>query len=260
MGKRFRFIPQGSPIAQLIIGEGIGTFFLALIVVCAVVHAGPFAPIAIGFGLASLVFSYGYVSKAQYNPAVSLALCTAGAQSIRDTVAAVVTQLVTGVAGALIGAALLPKKAMFPALAPLGATATWDDHGDVGRAFLAEFVFTFNLAHTVLNVAASRQGGNHFFGLAIGMAVLTGAFSVGAVSGAALNPAVALGLQLTHAIIDAPVPASGVRPIQFIWLYWLAEVLGGVVAGLVFHFIENDGHGDDTCNDADPATVYSSMA
>jgi glycerol uptake facilitator-like aquaporin len=64
-------------------------------------------------------------------------------------------------------------------------------------AFLAEFLFTFALVYVVLNVAtADATQGNSYFGLAIGFTVLAGAFAVGQVSGAAFNPAVAIGASI----------------------------------------------------------------
>ena len=61
-------------------------------------------------------------------------------------------------------------------------------------AALAEFLFTFALVYVILNVATAKStSGNWYFGIAIGFTVLAGAFSVGSVSGCALNPAVAVG-------------------------------------------------------------------
>jgi hypothetical protein len=54
----------------------------------------------------------------------------------------------------------------------------------VGLALLAEFLFTFALVYVVLNAAtAEGTSGNSFYGLAIGMTVMTGAFAVGGISG-----------------------------------------------------------------------------
>ncbi|MEY2412424.1 MAG: aquaporin [Acidobacteriaceae bacterium] len=65
----------------------------------------------------------------------------------------------------------------------------------LGPARLAEFLFTFALVFVVLNVATSKgTSSNSFYGLAIGMTVMTGAFAVGSISGGAFNPAVAVGI------------------------------------------------------------------
>src|SRR5437867_1643579 len=63
-----------------------------------------------------------------------------------------------------------------------------------GPAVAAELVFTAALVLVVLNVAATKEtAGSSYYGLAIGFTVAVGAFSVGPISGAAFNPAVAFG-------------------------------------------------------------------
>jgi len=94
----------------------------------------------------------------------------------------------------------------------------------VGPALLAEFLFTFALVFVVLNVATSKEtSGNSFYGLAIGMTVMSGAFAVGNVSGGAFNPAVAVG-----------VSAMGLAGWSSIWIYLTAELLAGAIAAVVF--------------------------
>ena len=60
---------------------------------------------------------------------------------------------------------------------------------DALRALVAEFLFTFALVYVVINVATAKlNADNSFYGLAIGFAVMSGAFAVGGTSGAAFNP------------------------------------------------------------------------
>jgi aquaporin Z len=95
---------------------------------------------------------------------------------------------------------------------------------DVGRALLAELLFTFALCYVILNVATAKgTANNSFYGLAIGFTVLAGAYAVGTVSGAAFNPAVALG-----AIVMGLFSAGN------IWIYLVANLAGGALAGVVF--------------------------
>ena len=92
---------------------------------------------------------------------------------------------------------------------------------------MAEFLFTFALAYVVVNSATAKgTSGNSFYGLAIGMTVMTGAFSVGAISGGAFNPAVAVGIAVMKLV----------NFIQ-IWMHLVADLAGGLVAGLTFKFI-----------------------
>jgi aquaporin Z len=82
----------------------------------------------------------------------------------------------------------------------------------------------------VLNVATARAtSGNSYFGMAIGFTVLAGAFAVGDVSGGAFNPAVAVGASM-----------MGMLPWKMLWLYLIADLLGGTAAGVVFKSLNPD--------------------
>jgi aquaporin Z len=86
------------------------------------------------------------------------------------------------------------------------------------------------LAYVVLNVATSREtAGNSFYGLAIGMTVMVGAYSVGGISGGAFNPAVAVGVAILKLVNFADI-----------WIHIVADLAGGAVAALVFRFINPD--------------------
>ena len=74
------------------------------------------------------------------------------------------------------------------------------------------------------NVATAKaNAGNSFYGLAIGMTVMVGAFAVGPISGGVFNPAVAIGIAIMGLIPWATVP-----------IYLAANFLGGVAAAVVF--------------------------
>merc|ERR1719191_1517777 len=79
----------------------------------------------------------------------------------------------------------------------------------------AEVIYTSMLCFVVLNVRfASKLQGNHFYGLAVGFVIIAGGYAAGGISGAILNPAVALGIELS----------SG----SFTWstLYLIYELIG----------------------------------
>ena len=98
---------------------------------------------------------------------------------------------------------------------------------NVPGALLAEFLFTFALAYVVLNSATAKgTSGNSFYGLAIGMTVMTGAFAVGGISGGAFNPAVAVGIGLMKLVA-----------ISNLWIHLVGEFAGGAVAAMTFKFI-----------------------
>jgi aquaporin Z len=194
--------------------EFIGTFFLVFTVGMTVFPPGigNLAPLAIGSVLAVMVYAGGHISGGHYNPAVSLAVYLRNRLSATDLGLYWVVQLLAGVLAAF--ATMYFKKEGTPE--PLDF--------DVPRAFLAEFLFAFALCYVVLNTATARQtAGNSYFGWAIGFTVLVGAYAVGAISGAAFNPAVALGVTIMNLSFWSNI-----------WVFLVANLLGAVVAALVF--------------------------
>ena len=202
------------------ITEFIGTFFLVFTVGFTVVGGatGVIPPLAIGASLMVMIFAGGHVSGGHYNPAVTLAVYLRGRCAASD----VAPYMVSQVAGALV-AALAVKylkagtvvQPFAPALMP---------------ALLVEFLFTFALCYVVLNVATSKATtGNSFYGLAIGMTVMTGAFAVGSISGGAFNPAVAVG-----------ITAMGLLASSSLWVVLTGNFLGGIAAAIVFRVCNAD--------------------
>ena len=194
--------------------EFIGTFFLVLTIGCTVIGGAALPPLAIGAALMVMIFAGGHVSGAHYNPAVTLAVWLRGKCDTKDVVPYIISQ----VAGAAIAAGAV--KFM------LGAGKAMEIK-NAPAALLAEFLFTFALAYVVLNVATAKgTSGNSFYGLAIGMTVMTGAFAVGGISGGAFNPAVAVGATLMG--LFSPTDD---------WIHMAGDFAGGAAAAMVFKFI-----------------------
>jgi aquaporin Z len=175
------------------------------------------APVAIGSILMVLVFAGGHVSGGHYNPAVSTAVWLRGRIRANEYVAYMATQFVAAaLAGLLVNA--------------IGGKQTAGPTASTGKMLVVEFLFTFGLAYVVLNVATAKgTEGNSFYGLAIGFLVLVGAISVGWVSGAAFNPAIALGASVL-----------GAFNWSHIWIYLLADFLGAAVAAGAFLYIQGE--------------------
>ncbi len=211
-------------LIRKLVTEFIGTFFLVLTVGCTVILSsdasrGIIPPLAIGSALMVMVYAGGHISGGHYNPAVSLAASVRGRHPWAELVPYWIAQIV--------GALLAAGAAMF---LTGGVTQPAAPPADVAKAFVAEFLFTFALAYVVLNAATAKgTDGNSFYGLAIGFTVLTGAFAVGSISGGAFNPAVAVGAS-----------ALGLIHIPSVWIHIAADLAGGLVAGLVFLFLNPD--------------------
>jgi aquaporin Z len=202
------------------ITEFIGTFFLVLTIGCTVIPGAPgvIPPLAIGAALMVMIFAGGHVSGAHYNPAVTLAVFIRGRCPAKDVVPYWLAQIVAAVAAA------------FTAMFLFGKSGTPMEIANVPQALTAEFLFTFALAYVVLNSATAKgTSGNSFYGLAIGMTVMVGAFSVGAISGGAFNPAVAVGIGLMKLVNFSQI-----------WIHLSADLVGGLLAAIVFKIINPD--------------------
>jgi aquaporin Z len=214
--------------------EALGTFFLVLVITTTFLLGVAQAPFAIATVLMVMIFAGGHISGAHYNPAVTVALAVRGRFAWRDVPGYWVAQTLGAVGGAMVGRYVLTAKA-----APSAFTASGRE---LGAAVAAEFLLTFALGFVVLNVATSRHtAGNSFYGLAIGGTVLTGALSVGSISGGVFNPAVAVG-----------VSAAGLVSWSMLPLYLVAQVVAGAAAGAAFRVLNRDDLAEPTVPSEEP--------
>jgi aquaporin Z len=195
--------------------ELIGSFLFIFTVVTAASISGALAPLAIGSTLMVMIYAGGHISGGHFNPAVTLGALVRGRIGVRDAAAYWVVQVAGGVLGGLLARwVILPKH---------DVATTLSGHL-MGAAFVVEVLFTFALVYVVLNVATSKDHPvNSFYGLAIGFTVFAGATAVGGISGGVFNPAVFFG-----------GATAGLFAWSTIWVFLVAELLGGAVAGLVF--------------------------
>jgi MIP family channel proteins len=222
---------MSNRITPKLLAEFIGTFALIFI------GAGAGAVVGDGVGLPGLIaiafahgltvmafaFAYGSVSGGHFNPSVTVGVLAAGAMSAGEAIGYIVSQLIGGVAGALLLRTVLGGAATglgVPALAhnlALGATTLtvtpW-------AGFVIEAVLGFFLVTVVLSTAVAGRAGN-LAPLAIGMTLTLNIIMGGALTGAAFNPARALG----------PMVATG--NFSDAWLYLAAPIVGAIVAAIV---------------------------
>ncbi len=192
--------------------ELLGTFFLVL----TVAMSGNI--FAIGAVLAAIIYIGAPVSGAHFNPAVSLAIWMQKKISSLELGRYVVAQMIGGLLAAAVSFFILSQK-FIPAP---GESVNWL------TAVSAEIIFTFLLAFTVLNVALPKKAqGNQYFGLAIALTVVAGAFCVGSISGAAFNPAVGIS-PLLFDLSNISQYWSGIG------LYLVGPLVGGALASLAY--------------------------
>ncbi len=199
------------------ITEIIGTFFLVLII------GLTGNPIAIGLGLAVLVYMGAHISGAHYNPAVTLAMYINDQIDIKESGKYVASQLI----GSVIAVFILTELGQ-DSFSVVSKTT------EIQSFFVAEILFTFLLVFVILNVALNKDlKGNQFYGLAIGLTVTAGAFSVGDISGAVLNPAVSFGPSLMS-FIDPQVIGDNVSSSDFFVYFLITGITGSVLASYLY--------------------------
>jgi len=211
---------------RLLVAEAVGTFFL--------VFPGAGAPIldkvtggsvgllgiaiANGLGLAIGITATMNISGGHLNPAVTIALWAARKIKADLAILYIVAQLV----GALIAALLL--KAIFPVVAAaathLGAPAISTQIG-AGQGMLLELVMTFLLVMAVFLTAVDDRAPK-VGGFGVGVIVMVDVLMGGPLTGAAMNPARALG----------PALVSGFLTNQWVW--WVGPILGGLLAAALY--------------------------
>jgi MIP family channel proteins len=204
------FIGAGT---AAIVGEGVG---LPGIVAIAFAHG--LAIMAFAFA-----FAYGSVSGGHMNPAVTVGVLAAGAMSVGEAIGYIVSQLIGGIAGALLLRTVLGGAETglgMPALAhnlALGATSLTITPE---AGFTIEALLAFFLVTVVLSTAVAGRAGS-LAPLAIGLTLTFNILMGGALTGAPFNPARALG----------PMVATG--NFSDAWLYLTAPIVGAIVAALL---------------------------
>lgn len=170
-------------------------------------HAG----IALVFGLvvAAMIHTFGDISGAHFNPAVSVAFVVAGRFPARDLPGHVTAQIT----GALVASGVLAV--LFPEAGTLGETLP---SGPVLQSLVLEFILTAILMMVILSVSTGAKEKGITAGIAIGSVIAFEAMFAGPISGGSMNPARSL----------APALVSG--NLQHLWLYFVATTLGSVAA------------------------------
>ena len=197
--------------------EFIGTFFLVLII------GLTSNPIAIGLGLAVLVYMGAHISGAHYNPAVSLAMLINKKLSPKELGFYIFYQL--------LGAVFATYTLYFLGNEDFSVVS---NTSDITQFIVAEILFTFLLVFVILNVALNKNiEGNQYFGLAIGLTVTAGAFSVGDISGAVFNPAISFGASV-YSFVDPEVGTNALASNDFFIYYLITGIVGAVVASYAY--------------------------
>jgi aquaporin Z len=197
-----------------------------------------FAGVSLAFGLTVLTMAYavGHISGGHFNPAVSFGLWAGGRFSAKELVPYIIAQCAGAIAAAGTLFAIATGKAGFVidaskagAFASNGFGAFSPDGYSMQAAFIAEFILTMFFLLVILG-ATDKFANGKFAGIAIGLALtLIHLISI-PITNTSVNPA----RSLSQAVF------VGGEPLSQVWLFWVAPILGAIVAGLIYKNLLQD--------------------
>ena len=225
------------------IAECLGTLVLVFIAcgVGALFGGANLVATALAFGLSVIAMAYaiGKISGCHINPAVSVAMLINKRITLKEFIVYIVFQFI----GAILGAALLYavfKQFTFRGSEIINVTGLGTNSFGIQEdgsgitllgALILETVLTFIFCYTVLGVT-SEEKNSSVAGLVIGF-TLTVVHLLGITfTGTSVNPARSFGPAVVNAIAQ-----NGMKPLAQSWLFIVAPILGAVIAGLVFKFL-----------------------
>ena len=228
-------------MSKKLTAEFIGTFWLVLGGCGAAVLAAAFPDVGIGllgvsfaFGLTvlTMAFAIGHISGCHLNPAVSIGLWAGGRFPAGELLPYIITQVAGAIAGAGVVYLIASGKAGFELSGGLASNG-YGEHSPGGYSLVsclvAEIVMTFMFLMIILG-ATDKRAPQGFAPIAIG-----------------------LGLTLIH-LISIPVTNTSVNPARStgpallvgdwataqLWMFWVAPIVGALIAGFVYRFFEED--------------------
>lgn len=210
------------------LAEVVGTFILVYAIASAATvysDTGQLGVIGIGLVhalvLTAIVYAIGYRSGSQVNPAVTIGLLVAKKIKGKEAAVYIAAQII----GAVIGAAVVYS--IFGQ--DMSASVTLPLEDNIVRAVILEAVMTFTLVYVVLATTSSRNFKiAPLAGVAIGFTLGLNVMFGGAITGGSLNPARSFG------------PALIMGDFSFHWIYWVAPIIGGLIAAGVYKAIHKD--------------------
>ncbi|MBC7005096.1 aquaporin Z [Photobacterium sp. BZF1] len=224
-----------------LVAEFIGTFWLVLGGCGSAVLSAAFPDVGIGllgvslaFGLTVVTMAYaiGHISGCHLNPAVTVGLWSGGRFPASEVIPYIVFQVLGAIAGAFVLYIIASGQAGFSLEGGLASNG-YGDHSPgnytMMSGFISEFVMTFMFLIVILG-ATHKLASPAMAGLAIGLALtLIHLISI-PVTNTSVNPARSTG----------PAVLVGDWAMAQLWLFWLAPLLGALIAGLVYRWLSPD--------------------
>lgn len=221
--------------------EFLGTFWLVFGGCGSAVIAATFPEVGIGFvGVAlafgltvlTMVYAFGHISGGHFNPAISVGLFAGGRFNGSDVIPYVITQVIAGIAAAALLYLIASGKPGFELSSGLASNG-YGEHSPGGYSLLSclitEVLMTFMFLMIILG-ATAKDAPKGFAPLTIGFALtLIHLISI-PVTNTSVNPARSTG----------PALIVGDWALSELWLFWVAPIFGGLLAGIVYRAFKFD--------------------
>lgn len=194
---------------------------------------------AFAFGLILLAMCYciGNVSGGHFNPAVSLAMLLLRRMSLVDCIGYMAAQYIGAIVGSSFLYVIFSNSPIKDLTGNLGANTLSGVDGNIGIALFVEIILTFAFILTVVGVT-SKSGNKGAAGVASGLALLlVHIFGIG-FTGTSVNPARSLG----------PALFSRGDALSSLWIFFVAPIVGAILASLLWIFFEKCGRRGQTDN------------
>jgi len=185
--------------------------------------------ISLGHGgaIALMVYAFGHVSGAHINPAVTIPMMITKKISVADGIGYIIFQVIGAIVATLSLMAILPE---------IGKPVLWGGHGgpsellnhSVMSGFVVEVILTFFLVLVIFMTAVHKKAPKSIAGASIGGMIFLLHIVGVPLTGAGMNPA----RSFAPAVVTGD---AGLLEIQ--WLYWVAPIIGGIIAGVVMNYV-----------------------
>ena len=218
------------------LAEGISTFALVffgpLSVIMAAAAFGPglslegilLISFAHGAAIGLMIYSFGHISGAHINPAVTIPMIITKKISPADGAGYIALQIIGAIIAAFTLAAVLPDLGAQVNFGTQGGPSDLINQNEMSGLFF-EMIFTFFLVLVIFMTAVHKKAAAGWAGFSIGGMIFLLHLVGVPLTGASMNPARTLG----------PALASGFW--EFHWIYWAGPIIGGIIAGLLMNYI-----------------------
>ncbi len=205
-----------GPLAIILAAVAFGTgLSIQAIVMISLAH---------GAAIGLMVYTFGHVSGAHINPAVTISMLVTRRIGIKDGIAYIIFQLIGAIAAAASLKAILPDLGAKVNFGTQGGPSELLNHSVIS-GLAVEIILTFFLVTVIFMTAVHKKAPAGMYGLAIGGMIFLIHLVGVPLTGASVNPARTFGPALISGYWD------------YHWIYWAGPIIGAIIAGLIMNYV-----------------------